>query len=227
MSRPVSVLRLVAYFLFALAFTFAPRAARAQASKATQGAAPAKATDTIPHPGPSVRGFDLLASAGWGVSTAKVLNVELAPYGASFGVDLGYTWSLGFRFGGYFSKSLGRTVFQHRDPLIGRQFDFNAQSESVNGGLSLGWDVPLASLRLRYTLAFGVTSMRWEFEDVPPTAVRFDVSNPNVGVHFAPGIALLWPYRGFEGGLGFDYLVQAKGTIPSGFVAKLLIGVRP
>jgi hypothetical protein len=169
----------------------------------------------------------VLATAGWGVSTGRLLNLELAPYGASFGVDLGYTWPGGFRLGAYFSNSLGSGVRQHRDPRIGREYDFTADSSCLNGGLSLGWDVPLYSLVLRYSLSFGVTAMHWEFQDVPGGAERFDANNPNVGVHVAPGVALLWPYRWFEAGVGFDYLAQVKDTIPNGIVGKLLVGVRP
>lgn len=169
----------------------------------------------------------MLATAGWGTSTGTLLNLELAPYGASFGVDLGYTWAVGFRLGAHLTNSLGQGVRQHRDPRIGREYDFTANASSVSGGLSIGWDVPLYSFVLRYSLSLGVTSMHWDFQEVPENAVRFDANNPSVGFHVGPGVALLWPYRWFEAGVGFDYLAQIKDTIPSGVVGKLLIGVRP
>ena len=87
----------------------------------------------------------------------------------------------------------------------------------------------LYALILRYKLGIGVTAMRWDFEGIRASSVSFeDTSSPSVGPHFAPGVALLWPHRWFEVGVGFDYLAQAEdGAIPSGFVGKLLIGVRP
>ncbi|MEI9935790.1 MAG: hypothetical protein WDO69_01065 [Pseudomonadota bacterium] len=174
-----------------------------------------------------MRGFDLLATAGWGVSTGNVVQLELAPYGASFGIDVGYIWSSGFRLGGYFARSLGHSVLQHRDPRIGREYDFGADTSSLSGGLSLGWDVPLYFLALRYTLGFGVSSMRWDFQKISANSVKFgDGSSPSIGVHVAPGVALLWRYHWFEAGAGFEYFAQVKDTIPSGFVGKLLVGVK-
>jgi len=177
--------------------------------------------------GSSLQGFDVLATAGYGVHTGNVVELELAPYGGSFGVDLGYTWRSGFRLGGYVFKSLGHSVAQHRDPLIAREYDFTADASSINGGLSLGWGVPLYALVLRYELRLGVTAMQWAFHDT--TAARagyYEDSSPTVGMHFAPGVALLWPYGLFEGGVGFEYLAQIKGTIPSGFIGTLFLGVR-
>ena len=214
-------------FPFACALTLGGRVARAEpAAPQVVATQPANSAVPVNRATASVRGFDVLVSAGWGTSTTKVVNVELAPYGASFGVDLGYTWSFGFRLGGYFSNSVGRSVFQHRDPLLGREYDFTADTSSLSGGVSIGWDVPFYSLLLRYTLGFGVSAMHWDFHDAPPIGAFYNLSNPNLGVHFAPGIALLWPHGLFEGGAGFDYLVQAQDTIPSGFLGKLLIGVR-
>jgi hypothetical protein len=37
---------------------------------------------------------------------------------------------------------------------------------------------------------------------------------------------LLWPYKFFECGLGFDYFFQAQSQAPSGIVGQLLVGVR-
>ena len=203
------------------------RAAEPVAPPGTEPPAPAQA----PAPAPrsySLQGFDVLASAGWGSSTATIGDLELAPYGASFGGDVGYTLSIGLRLGAHFDYSLGRAVVQKRDQRIGRELDFTADTSSINGGFSMGWDVPLYMLLLRYTIRLGVTSMHWELgADTRKPLELDDVSNPVIGLHVAPGMAVLWPYRWFEGGIGFDYLAQANGAIPAGFVGKVLIGVRP
>jgi len=219
-------LRLAAAFspAFALSLALAARPAHADAGD------PPSATTPTPSilGGSSLRGFDILASAGWGASTANIFQLKLEPYGASFGLDFGYTWSSGFRLGGYFANSLGQVVQQHRDPRRGPEDDFVTDTSSTNGGLSVGWAVPVYALVLRYTLNFGVTAMRWEIPaHVAARSVSIgDGTSPTLGVHFAPGVALLWPYHWFEAGIGYEYLAQAKDTIPSGFVAKLLIGVR-
>lgn len=188
----------------------------------------ALATPALPRPTQlSLRGFDLLATVGWGAHTSTLGDLELAPYGASFGVDLGYSWKSGFRLGGYFFHSLGRSLPQHRDPRLGRSFDYTAEASSSNGGLSLGWGVPLYCFVLRYKLSLGVTAMQWAFHTASPAELGFgDDSSPSLGFHLAPGVALLWPYGKFEGGLGFEYLAQIKDTIPSGFIGTLVVGVR-
>ena len=170
----------------------------------------------------------MLLSGGWGASTANIFQLKLEPYGSSFGLDFGYTWASGFRLGGYFIDSLGEVVAQHRDPRRGPEDDFVTDTSSLNGGLSVGWAVPVYALVLRYTLNFGVTAMRWEISDnVSSRSVSLgNGTSPTVGVHFAPGVALLWPYHWFEAGISYQYLAQVKSTLPSGFVAQLLIGVR-
>ncbi|HYQ46629.1 MAG TPA: hypothetical protein VER11_31890 [Polyangiaceae bacterium] len=197
----------------------------AHADAAAQSTAPsalAKSNTAL-----SLQGFDILATAGYGAHTSTFVDLELAPYGASFGVDLGYSWRSGFRLGGYFFHSLGHTLPQHREPLVGRPVDFTAEASSVNGGLSLGWGVPLYCFALRYKLSLGVTSMRWRFHDVSAAVAGFgDDTSPSIGFHIAPGVALLWPYGKFEGGVGFEYLAQIKDTIPSGFIGTLFVGVK-
>ena len=37
---------------------------------------------------------------------------------------------------------------------------------------------------------------------------------------------LLVPFGKLEAGVGFDYFVQANGTIPDGFLGKVLVGVK-
>lgn len=209
----------------ALVLLLAARPAHAD-SVAVQGSAVApSAKAAATHL--SLQGFDALATLGWGAHTGTLVNLELAPYGASFGVDLGYSWRSGFRLGGYVFHSLGRTLPQHREARAGRGFDYTAEASSTNGGLSLGWGVPLYGFILRYKLSLGVTAMQWAFHTATPAAVGFgDDSSPSLGFHIAPGIALLWPYGKFEGGAGFEYLAQIKDTIPSGFIGTLFVGVR-
>jgi hypothetical protein len=140
---------------------------------------------------------------------------------------LGYSWRSGFRLGGYFFHSLGGSLPNRREPRVGPAFDYTAEASSLNGGLSLGWGVPLYCFVLRYKLSLGVTAMHWAFHTATPAAVGFgDDSSPSLGFHLAPGVALLWPYGKFEGGAGFEYLAQIKDTIPSGFIGTLFVGVR-
>lgn len=180
-------------------------------------------------PGAALGGFDALVSAGWGASTSKIGGLELAPYGATFGLDVGYTWPVGFRLGAQLDNSLGRSVVARRDPRVGSDYDVTIDTSSISGGLSLGWDLPFYAVVLRYNLRFGVTAMRWDFAGDARTSAEFEAtSSPAVGVNFAPGVALLYRYRWFEAGVGFDYLAQNDdGLIPSGLIGKLLVGVRP
>jgi hypothetical protein len=217
-------LRIAAAFALLFAFTVVSRPARADSAEPHSAAT----TNSSRGSASSLRGFDVLVSGGWGASTANILQLKLEPYGSSFGLDFGYTWASGFRLGGYFIDSLGEVVSQHRDPRRGPEDDFITDTSSLNGGLSVGWAVPVYALVLRYTLNFGVTAMRWE---IPAQAATRSLSigdgtSPTVGVHFAPGVALLWPYHWFETGIGYQYLAQVKDTIPSGFLAQLFIGVR-
>lgn len=169
----------------------------------------------------------LFATGGYGASTQDVRRMDLAPYGLGFGIDGGYTMASGLYLGVYFDSWLGRSAPQRRDPRIGRTFDFDADTSALNAGLRIGFDVPLYQLVLRYNLGLGITSMSWDFGDVEASDVLYgDVSHPNVGVHVAPGAALLWPQGPFVVGFGFDYLAQINVTLPSGFLGKVLIGVQ-
>ena len=230
MPRPSSLLRIAAAFVLTVALTVASRSALAEpgAPPSSPSAVGSKGPEAALARGSSLRGLDLLATVGWGATTANTRQLKLEPYGASFGFNVGYTWASGFRLGAYFDDSLGHAAPQHRDPRVGPEDDFIADTSSINAGLSMGWSVPAYALVLRYTLSIGVTAMRWE---IPPSTAARSVSvgngtSPTIGAHFAPGVALLWPIRWFETGIGYEYLAQAKSTIPSGFVVKLLIGVR-
>lgn len=176
---------------------------------------------------PRLAGFELLASAGYGASTGDVNDVAIAPYAASFGLEAGYTFPVGFRLGGYFGYGLGRSVQAHREG-IGADFDFVIDASSLNFGLSLGYDVPLDAFVLRHSLGLGATMMHWDVTGVPPESVftDADAQSPTTGFALAPGLALLWPHGLFECGVGFDYLVQSNGGIPPSFLGKLLVGVK-
>jgi hypothetical protein len=173
-------------------------------------------------------GFEILALAGVGESTAGVRNVELEPYGASVGLDAGYAFRSGFRVGASSSYGFGRTVRQRHEARTGDDFDFDAEASSLNLAMTLSYDVPLGAFALRYGLGFGGTFMRWDLGGIPPESVFSEVPSrsPTSGFHLAPGVALLLPYDIVEYGLGFDYLVQANGAIPPAFFAKVLVGVR-
>ena len=180
-----------------------------------------------PASSPAREGFYLLAMGGYGASTQDVRRMDLAPYGLAVGVEGGYTFASGLHVGAYFDYSLGRTTAQQRDPLIGRAFSYDADTSALNGGLRIAYDVPVYMLVLRYQLGLGITSMSWDFGDVDPgDALYGDVSQPNVGVHVAPGAALLWPCGRLVAGVGFDYLAQVNPSIPSGFQGKLFFGVK-
>jgi hypothetical protein len=184
-----------------------------------------------PSPLPSstlaVGGVHLLATAGIGASVNDVRQLDLAPYGPSVGLDAGYTFGFGLHLGAYFNSSFGQTTTKQVDPRLGANFDLSADCSSLNTGIAVGYAIPIHFLILRYSLGLGITSMSWDFGTVDPRRVRYDdQSNPNVGFHLAPGVALLWPYGLFEGGLGFDYLIQVDPTIPSGFLGKVLVGVK-
>jgi len=215
------------------------RVAAAQAEPSVQPPVPSPATvapsaavapsEAIPPTPPqSLVGFELLASVGYADATGKILDLELQPYGASFGVDFGYTFRPGFRLGGVVGYGLGRTVKQRHQATIGDDFDFTAESSILNMATSLGWDVPLFFLVMRYTVNMGVSVMWWNFGDVPPKLIFRDLAStsPTVGVFVAPGLTLLWRQDAIECGLGFDYIVQANGAIPPGFLGELLVGVK-
>jgi hypothetical protein len=193
------------------------------------GTRPVRATEPPPaaEPAPALGGLHLLLSGGYGVSTNDVRKLKLSPYGPSLGLNAGFTFRFGLHLGAYFDYSLGRDEKQTYDPVLGKPIEFTADTSSINGGLTLGYDVPLHGLLLRYSLALGVTSMKWDFGPVDASDLRYgDAKNPSVGLHFAPGALLLVPLGSLEAGVGFDYFVQANGTIPDGFLGKAVFGVK-
>ena len=169
-----------------------------------------------------------MASVGYGAATSKVADLELQPYAASFGLDVGYTFRSGFRLGGVVGYGLGRSIKQRHEARVGEDFELTADTSMLNMASSLGWDVPLFFLVLRYTVNLGVSVMWWEFGDVPPKLAfsNLAATSPTVGVFVAPGVTLLWRHGVFQGGVGFDYFVQSNDAIPPGFLGELLVGVK-
>ncbi len=178
-------------------------------------------------PALSVKRFNLLASVGYGASTASVGDLEMKPYGTSGGIDIGYTFTLGLRLGAYGTYGTGNEVTNRIESggLRGDR-DVTIDASTLNTGLSFGYDVALDFFVLRYTLNAGVTFMRYEFDGASARAAGYeDENSPATGFHFAPGATLLVRRGRFESGIGFDYFVQANGAIPNGFLGKIQIGV--
>jgi hypothetical protein len=159
---------------------------------------------------------------------ARIRELELEPYGATVGLDLGYRWSSGFRLGAHFGYGFGRSVTQRRTLLGGDEYDMTADASSVTGAISFAYDVPLYALMLRYSLDLGAMSMSRDLGGIPPRSFfdEEDFESPNVGFYAAPGAALFWQRGPLEIGVGFDYLVQVNDAIPNGFVGKLLTGAK-
>lgn len=199
--------------------------ARAESTADGSAAAPSSAANAT---SPKRDGFELLANVGYAASTASVGDVELEPYGASLGLDVGYVFRFGFRVGVSVGYGFGRTVSQRREPTFGDPYDYTIDTSSLNLATSLGYDVPLYFLVLRYTVGLGATFMRWDIDGALPEAVfgKIPAQSPSAGFLVAPGLTLLWPHGALECGVGFDYFVQANWAIPPGFLGKLVIGVK-
>lgn len=173
-------------------------------------------------------GFEILASVGYGAATSNIRNLELEPYGASFGLDLGYTFPVGFRVGAVAGYGLGRTVEQRHRPVVGDDFDFSSDASSLNFAVSLGYDVQLEPFVLRYSVNLGGSFMRWDLGGVPSDTILGSGAwqSPTAGFFLAPGMTLLYPHGALQCGVGFDYYVQTSGKIPLGFLGEVLVGVK-
>lgn len=168
-----------------------------------------------------------MASGGYGASTAKVGELDIQPYGASFGLELGYGLRQGFRLGAYGSYSVGRAVTQDYTPRRGRSVEVTADTSLANVGLFIGYDVPLYSLVLRYELKLGGSIMQWAFGEEQPNLIEYySLESPAIGFHATPGVSLLAPFGSFEVGAGFDYFAQVNDAIPAGFVGLAFAGVK-
>lgn len=177
---------------------------------------------------PATAGLDIMASAGYGDATTSLRDLELEPYGATFGLDVGYTFHFGLRLGARAAYGLGRSVSQTYDPIIGRPRSLTAEAESVSSGISLGYDLPLYFLVLRYSLDLGGTWLSYDLG--APRFSSLAGYSPTKGTlgsfYLAPRLVLLWPIDRFQCGIGFQYLIQAEERIPSGMLGELLVGVR-
>ena len=205
------------------------QAASPAAAAPVPAAAAASSSDANASAVPSTRlaGFEALASVGYGAIT-EVKALEINPYGATLGVDLGYTWDVGVRAGAKLIYGLGRAVPQTYELRRG-EIELTAESDSLNVVASISYDLRLHWLILRYSLGLGVTWVSWDLGELEGyTAIEGYTapSGSSVGFLFAPGLAVLWPYGIFEWGLGFDYLFQAEFHNPSGIVGQLLVGMK-
>lgn len=205
--------------------------AGARVARAAPLAAEAPAAQPPPHSDAGAKspvGFEVLATVGYGASTSEVGNLDLEPYAVRFGLDAGYCWSSGFRLGLDVGYGVGRSIAQRRQPLIGAEQDVTTNASSVTGAITVGYDVPLNFLVLRYSLGLGAAAMSWDLGGLPKRSF-FNEENwddPAWGFFLAPGGSLLWRRGLLEVGVGFDYLVQTNDAIPTGFVGELLTGVK-
>jgi hypothetical protein len=176
---------------------------------------------------PPIERFELLANLAYGNATTDFTDVKLDPYGALFGLDFGYTWRFGLRLGLHADYGLGRSESQRYERLLGRDISFTSEGQSVSSSVSLGYDLWLYFLVLRYSLDLGISWMRWDFGDLPYSSLGGygSMRGTVVGFHLAPRVTVLWPLGRFECGLGMRYLVQVADEIPSGLLGELLLGV--
>jgi hypothetical protein len=195
-------------------------------------AAAAKATASSETPSSAAEekraGFDLLASIAYAYTTTEPNGLKLDPYGGYFGLDLGYTWNMGLRVGARASYGLGRSIKQTYDPLIGASVDLTSDAQSVTASATVGYDMKLHILTLRYALGIGFTSLHWDLGDIPYTSFAgySPMKGSMFGAQIDPGVALLWQRGHFECGLGLHYLVPFTEEVPSALVAELLVGTR-
>jgi hypothetical protein len=194
--------------------------------EAPSDAANQPAADVSTTRQPGLAGFDALASLGYG-SVTEVQQLEINPYAVAVGGDLGFTWDMGLRLGVAVSYGAGRTLPQTYSTRR-RQFELTADSQSFSGMVSIGYDLWLRFLILRYSLGLGGTWMHWELADVEGTVDGYSAPNGSaVSFVFAPGLKVLWPFQPLACGIGFDYLFQADSQTPSGIVVQVLLGIKP
>lgn len=211
--------------------------ASARADQPAAGAEPEQPPPSSAHTAPSdatagsetedAAGFTLQLGLGYGSSTQRVLQVKVEPYGAQLRLDLGYRFRHYGRVGVYVEYGFGQAVEQSYQPVLGDPFEFTAEASSVNSGASIGYDVPVYFLLLRYSIEIGFTRLGWDFKDVRRRGIPGFATDKGsqFSFHIAPSLALLWPVGHFEYGLGFSYLVQTADKVPAGVAGKLTVGV--
>lgn len=172
-------------------------------------------------------GFEWLVSLGYG-DTMELDRVDVEPYGLMPAVDVGYTWKRGLRLGGHVSYGFGRDIAQTYDPALGPDIELTSKTRSVSGTVSVGYDLGLRFLVLRYSMNLGVTWMSWDLGDHLRDSIGgySPLKSSGYGFVWAPGLALLWPIERFEVGVGFDYLLQSHERIPDAIVWQLLLGMK-
>jgi hypothetical protein len=229
--RPLTILALsggLAWTLVASAQTapapeFSPSSGQVAASPQSAGQPTPGDVSTASRTG--LAGFELLATIGYGAAT-EVQDFELRPYALTIGADLGFTWDMGLRLGAGLSYGFGRSTSETYE-VRGRELELTPDSQSFSGVVSIGYDLWLHFLILRYSLGLGATWMRWEFGDVEGTVDGYAAPDGSaVSFVFAPGLKLLWPFQALECGVGFDYWMQADADIPSGIVVQALVGTK-
>jgi hypothetical protein len=171
--------------------------------------------------------YELLANVAYGTATTSLYDLEVEPYGALFGLEAGFTWPWRLRLGAYFDYGLGRSVQQRYDRLAGRDISLTSEAQSASASASLGYDVSLHFLILRYSIDLGITWMRWDFGGLREASLGgySPMQGTVVGFHVAPRVALLWPVGRFAYGLGMRYSIQFADQIPSGIQGELLVGM--
>lgn len=149
-----------------------------------------------------VAGFELVGTLGYGVAVG---NETFDPFGATVGLDFGYTFFFGLRIGTDASYAFGRRMKYTN----WRGETITTDSSSFTWGGSVGYDLLLSSFRLRGAADGGLLAY-------------YDEGSAAPGIYFGPKVALIWQYRAFELGLQIKYLV----TLPEAVQVGLMSGAR-
>ena len=149
-----------------------------------------------------VEGFELLGMLGYG---AVVRESTHHPFGATVGVDFGYTWPVGLRIGTDVSYGFGRREEYTR--WTG-EVDSTHYS-SLTFGVSVGYDVLLSSsLKLRAAGDAGGLAL-----------FNRDEGDLDGGwFYLGPRVALIWNYRAFEFGVQSKYLFTSPNCLQVGLI---------
>jgi hypothetical protein len=189
--------------------------------------ASAASADVALDPVPSLAGFELLASVGYGGVTEDY-RLKTEPYGAMFSLDLGYRWKTGLRLDAHATYGLGQSIAQTYERVVGREVELTSKAQSFTAALSVGYDLWIRFLLLRYSVKLGVTWMGWDLGDLHYSSLGgySPMKGSALGFAWAPGLALLWPVQRFEYGIGFDYLLQTATHIPSAIMGQAIVGMK-
>jgi len=149
-----------------------------------------------------VAGFELLGMLGYGAVIGESTH---HPFGATVGVDFGYTWPVGLRIGTDASYGFGRREEYTR---WNGEVDSTHYS-SLTFGISVGYDVLLSSsLKLRAAGDAGGLAL-----------FNRDEGDLDGGwFYLGPRVALIWNYRAFEFGLQSKYLFTSPNCLQVGLI---------